>query len=307
MSTTRRPQLGIGRAVRALLVGAAALLLGIAAVGTTAFAEDPPVTDSSTTTEPTTLPENPPTVAADPVQTGDPVVQPAAVTTFTKQFSPNPILPGGTSTLTFTITADGTNSPVMALGGATGLQFTDPLPTGVTVKTTPATPQCGGNVTATAPGTSPATITFGDTTGGTLAASSSCTIVVDVTAANPGSYLNTSGALDGSSGVSGSTQATDTLVVLNNWSKAFSPSQIAANGISTLTFTVDNTGNASAVSGLSFTDTLPTSPGAMVVAPTPNQSTTCTGGTLTATAGRAPSATAGSPCPRTRRAPRRPT
>lgn len=52
--------------------------------------------------------------------------------------------------------------------------------------------------------------------------------------------------------------------------------------MSTLTFTVDNTSVAVGVSALDFTDNLPAG---MEVAATPNASTTCTGGTLTAVAG----------------------
>ncbi len=56
------------------------------------------------------------------------------------------------------------------------------------------------------------------------------------------------------------------------FSKVFSPSPVAAGGVSTLTFTITNP-TAAAVNGLNFTDTFPTSPGAMVVAATPAAST----------------------------------
>jgi len=269
MSTTRRPHRGIARAARALLVGAAALLLGTAALGSTAFAEDPPPTDP-----PTTVATDPPAApAADPpVDTGDPVVQPALITAFTKAFSPSTIAPGDTSTLTFTITVD---------ADASGLAFDDTLPTGMTVASAPTASQCGGTVTASA-GSS--TITFA---GGsiTFATSNTCTISVDVTSSTPGSHLNTSSTL--SSTEPGGTPipaATATLTVTPGFTKEFSPAQIDPSGVSTLTFTFDNTGNTAAFNLIGFTDTLPTSPGAMTVAATPNESTTCTGGTITATA-----------------------
>jgi len=63
--------------------------------------------------------------------------------------------------------------------------------------------------------------------------------------------------------------------------------QIAPNGVTALTFTIDNTGNADPVANLAFTDTLPTTPGAMKVASTPNASTDCTGATWSPTAGGA--------------------
>ena len=81
---------------------------------------------------------------------GDPQ-QPA----FTKTFSPNPIVVGGTSTLTFTII----NSNNAALSG---LAFDDVLPAGVTVASSGPTAVCGGSLTTTAPDA----ISF---SGGTLA------------------------------------------------------------------------------------------------------------------------------------------
>jgi hypothetical protein len=55
-------------------------------------------------------------------------------------------------------------------------------------------------------------------------------------------------------------------------SKNFNPDPANAGGISTLTFTLTNP-NAASVSGLNFTDTLPTTPGAMTVANPTNAST----------------------------------
>jgi uncharacterized repeat protein (TIGR01451 family) len=71
--------------------------------------------------------------------------------------------------------------------------------------------------------------------------------------------------------------------------KAFSPTTIAAGGVSTLTITLSN-GNATATTLISpLTDTLPAG---MVIAPTPNASTTCNigvvglgGGVVSATPG----------------------
>jgi LPXTG-site transpeptidase (sortase) family protein len=68
-------------------------------------------------------------------------------------------------------------------------------------------------------------------------------------------------------------------------SKNFSPDPTTAGGVSTLTFTLTNPTSAS-FSGLSFTDSLPTTPGAMVVASSPNASTTgCGSSTFAPTAG----------------------
>ena len=68
-------------------------------------------------------------------------------------------------------------------------------------------------------------------------------------------------------------------------SKNFSPDPTNAGGISTLTFTLTNPNSAS-VSGLNFTDTLPTTPGAMTVAnPTSASTSGCGSPTFAPVAG----------------------
>ncbi|MEM9302105.1 MAG: Ig-like domain-containing protein, partial [Pseudomonadota bacterium] len=66
------------------------------------------------------------------------------------------------------------------------------------------------------------------------------------------------------------------------FAKAFGPTPILEDGVSTLTFMIDNTANTIAASSLDFTDNLPA--GLVVAAPS-NTTTTCTGGTLTAVPG----------------------
>ena len=63
--------------------------------------------------------------------------------------------------------------------------------------------------------------------------------------------------------------------------KAFSPASITAGGVSRLTITVSNANAAAITLTAAFTDTLPP---VVLVAPTPNPTTTC-GGAVTATAG----------------------
>ncbi|MCP4379268.1 MAG: hypothetical protein GY794_24240, partial [bacterium] len=191
---------------------------------------------------------------------------------FSKQFVPDAIAVGGTSTLTFSI--DNSGSTV----DATSLDFTDNLPSGVVVASTPsASTTCtGGTLTATA---GASVVTY---SGGTVSASGTCTLVVDVTSGTAGTYINTTGLLTSSLGSSGT--ATDILTVdpPAGFSKGFAPNPILVDGISTLTFTIDNTGNSVAATNLDFTDNLPSG---VVVASTPNASATCSGGTVTATAG----------------------
>ena len=108
---------------------------------------------------------------------------------------------GQVSTLTFTI------DNIANAAVVTGLNFTDSLPAGVTVRLTPsaATTCTGGTVTAVG---ASGTITYA---GGTVAAGGTCTVAVDVTSSTEGDHVNTSGALTSSAGTSGT--ATDTLTV----------------------------------------------------------------------------------------------
>ena len=119
--------------------------------------------------------------------------------TIEKSFSPKSIVPGGTSTLTFTIHNPGT-------AVLSGLNFTDTLPLGVVISTPNGlVNNCGGSVTATA-GTRLISLS-----GGSLA-SSSCTISVNVTSSTVDNYTNTSGHLFVGTRDTGSI-ATDILVV----------------------------------------------------------------------------------------------
>ncbi len=193
--------------------------------------------------------------------------------TFDKSFSPNPILFGGISTLTFTI-----DNGASALA-ASSLDFTDNLPAGVTVATPPnASTTCTGGTLTAAGGSG--VINY---TGGSVAAATSCTVQVDVTSSTSGAHVNTTGNLTSSSGNSGT--ASDTLIVNDQpplFSKQFTPDVIQTNGLSILTFTIDNSASAAAATALDFTDNMPA---AIIVALTARTNTSCTGGTLTATPG----------------------
>ena len=198
-------------------------------------------------------------------------IPPPSLPLFSKEFSPDSILAGGTSTLLFTID----NSANVT--DATALDFTDVLPAGVLLTDrAPAITCSGGTLTAVA-GTGVVTYT-----GGTASSLSSCIVNVEVTSSAPGTHVNTSGALTSSFGSSGT--ATDTLSVGSapGFSKAFTPATIATNGISTLIFTIDNSAGGIDISSLALTDNLPA--GVVVAAPS-NASTTCTGGSLTALEG----------------------
>ena len=194
-----------------------------------------------------------------------------------KSFTDDPVAPGGTVTLEFTVTNNDTTNPWNLI------EFTDDLNatlTGMEAIGLPASDICGTGSLLT--GTS--FITF---TGGSLAAGTSCTFSVSVSvpaAATPGDYINTTSNLWWCGECGPSAPASDTLTVAAPpaFSKNFSPNPISLGANSTLTFTIDNTANTVAATSLDFTDNLPAG---TEVASTPNASTTCTGGTVTAVAG----------------------
>ena len=106
--------------------------------------------------------------------------------TLTKAFTPATVAVNTASVLTFSLT-NGVGNP--AQGGTTPvnnlLAFTETLPTNVVVASAPATTQCNGTVAGTV-GTG--VITF---SGGTLSlGQASCSILVNVISATPGTYNN---------------------------------------------------------------------------------------------------------------------
>ena len=173
----------------------------------------------------------------------------------------------GTATLAFTLTNANSGTPL------TGVGFTDPLPSGLQVAATPnASAPCG----TFAPNAGDTTLSF---SGGTLAGIATCTVSVNITAITAGSYTNTTGNVNSANGGTGN-MATASLNVEAppSISKAFGSSPIALNASTSLTFTITNpTGNPVPLTGVGFTDTLPT--GLTVTTAT----TSPCGGTLTVT------------------------
>ena len=181
-------------------------------------------------------------------------------------FTPSTIAQGGVSRLSYELNND-------AAVEATSISLSDTLPADVVVAGVPdASTTCGGTVTAAAGGD---TVAF---TGGAVAAGDACAISVDVTSAVAGSYLNGPETVTSSLGDSTPVSATLTVDAADApvFTKAFSPDTIAPGGISRLTFTIDNGANAIEAADLAFTDAFPAG---LVVAGTPNGSTTC-GGTF---------------------------
>jgi uncharacterized repeat protein (TIGR01451 family) len=185
--------------------------------------------------------------------------------TITKSFLPNSIALGSTTSLQFTIANANTSS-------LTGVGFTDTLPTGLTVPNASAT-VCGGTVTLTSP-------TGISMTGATVTASSNCIFSVTVTGAVVGNYTNTTSAVTSTEAGNGSAASAGLAVTgtAPTLATSFGPAAIPQSATTALTFTITNpAGNAVALTGVGFTDTLPT--GLTV----PNASAAVCGGTVTLT------------------------
>jgi hypothetical protein len=191
--------------------------------------------------------------------------------TISKAFGAATIPLNGSTSLTFTIV-----NPNAALA-LTGLAFSDSLPTGLVVASTPgAVDHCGGTFTAASGSTSVGL------SGGSVAAGGSCTLSVSVTGAASGVKNNTTGIVSSIEGGAGTTSntATVTVVAPPTISKSFGASSILVNGLTSLTFTIGNPNATAALTGVAFIDSLPSG---LQVASSPGATNPC-GGTFTATA-----------------------
>ncbi len=185
--------------------------------------------------------------------------------------------PGSAATLT--IRLDNPNAAPL-----TAVALTDTLPSGLTVATTPnaSTTCAGGAVLA------PASATAIRLSGATVPAGGSCTVTVDVLSNVSGEYTNNipAGAVTSFEGVRSEEPTSARLIVSTppTVSKQFSPAVIPPNGTSTLTIVLGNENSSAITLTSALIDTLPTAPGAIVVAAAPSVNKTCPGA-VTATAG----------------------
>lgn len=200
--------------------------------------------------------------------------------TLSKAFAPTSVETGVTSTLTITLTNSG---PAVSTLSAS---LTDTFPAGLVVAATPneATTCTSGVVTAAA-GSGSVSLA----SGAEIPASGSCTVNVDVQAATANAYANTiaAGALQTDTGNNASAANASLTVTAPVFDAptiglAFAPTTVTAGTPSTLTMTLANT---NATIGTLTADLIDYLPAGLQVAPTPNASTTCAGGAVTAVAG----------------------
>ncbi len=199
-----------------------------------------------------------------------------------KSFSPATILPGENSRLRINITAPADTD-------LTSFSIVDDLPADVTISnSSPATQNnCGASsvISAVTGGTS---LTLSN---GTIRAGITCQINIYVTSTTPGVHTNTIPPTNITNTenrtVPNPLTANLTVETVSDLlvSKSFTPPLVSPGGISKLTITLRNTNNVPLVN-VSVTDPLPGTPtDGIIVAPTPNASTTCAGGTVTAVTG----------------------
>ena len=166
----------------------------------------------------------------------------------------------------------------------TGVAFTDTYPSQLLNTTTPnPTLNCTAGSTATRTGGAASGSTIG-ISGGSLAPGGSCTVIVNVSSATAGSYINSTGPIFSANG--GTSAGTTTTLVVSNLTaptvtKSFGPASITTNGTSVLTITLSNANAGTAITNATITDTYPLG---VVNAAAPAASTTC-GGSLIANPG----------------------
>ena len=172
----------------------------------------------------------------------------------TKSFETDPIKVGDTSILTFTIANTSTNPPS---GPLTGINFTDTLPTGLEIAAGAQNNPCGGTLAATEATSS---ISLSEVS---LAAGASCSISIPVVGLSAGEFTNIServSAAESGENKSSSGIAMDDITVIGPPSiiKIFADETILTGNTTLLTFMVSNPNPTVALTGVAFTDLLPT-------------------------------------------------
>jgi uncharacterized repeat protein (TIGR01451 family) len=194
----------------------------------------------------------------------------------TQSFAPATIQTGQTSVLTLTL--KNFNSTAI-----TAANLTDTLPANLAASSLVSS-TCNGTTGTTT--VNPGSIVL---SGGTIPAAppeigfGSCTIQVNVTSTQSGTYTNSIAAGKFNTVNYAATTANLTVQSFISLTKTFAPTTVTQGGQSTVTITLNNSGNSPARI-TSFTDDLTTMGTGITVAASPATTTTC-GGTVNATTG----------------------
>ncbi|RMH15791.1 MAG: DUF11 domain-containing protein [Acidobacteria bacterium] len=193
----------------------------------------------------------------------------------TKEFTDDPVPPGGTATLVFTLTHD-----VNATADATAIAFSDDLTTVLAGLT--ATAVAGNTCTgATVDLSTPTLIAV---SGGSLMPGETCTITVTLAvpgSALPGSFTNTTSSVTATVGgvaTTGNPASDDLIIAGLTLTKSFTDDPALPGDTVTLRFTLDNSAGTAAASGIFFTDTLSTVLSGLVVVPPLPDTSACGAG-----------------------------
>jgi uncharacterized repeat protein (TIGR01451 family) len=193
-------------------------------------------------------------------------------------FAATSLLVGRSTALSFTI------SNPNATISLTGVGFTDELPSGLAV----ATPNgysgnCGQGIMTAAAGSAKITLT-----GAALGTSSGCTFTLNVAGISAGLEDNVTSMVTSSQGGKGNSASSSLTVVAPaavappRISTTFAAISVPIGGSTALSFSISNPNAATSLTGVGFTDALPSG---LLVA-TPNGSTgSCGGGTIIAAPG----------------------
>lgn len=244
---TTTPTSGIGISAATLLPGGSC---------TVTVNVDPTTTGNKTNTTSTVTTTNAGTGATASATLNVPTL---TASTVTKSFAASTILVGGTTTMTITLT-----NPNSGAGNAvTGVAFTDNFPPNLVMAAAPlVSNSCGGVLTGATSGSSVLSLS-----GGTIAVSSSCSVVVTVTSSVSSSYTNSTGVVTSTNnGTFGPATATIDVLSPPVVSKSFVLDAIAVGtgaaadtnkSLLVLTFTNPTTATVNLV-GVGLVDNFPT-------------------------------------------------
>lgn len=204
----------------------------------------------------------------------------------TKSFTPDSTSDGGISTLEIRFTNVDATQPI------TGIAATDVLPTGMIVASpSNAYSTCGGPPTISAVSGS-GTVTISDAN---LAPNANCGFLVDVQVTGTSDWVNEipAGAITADNGIVNTSPVNATLRYeppgIPLISKSISPGLIVPGQSATLTVTITNSSqaltNVSLVDWFTADGTAGAANNGMQIAPSPQVSTTCSGGVVTGSPG----------------------